>query len=97
MNRVIGALTFRRGVYAEVEHDEGFTNTAWLLVVASSFLGQLGANAAGGFEDPVSWIRNSIVGTVFAVAAFIVGVAIVDGVGRQSFRAEVTRGELVRT
>jgi hypothetical protein len=32
-NRIIGALTFRRGVYAEVEADKTFTATAWTLVV----------------------------------------------------------------
>ena len=31
--RIIGALTFQRGVYAEVEADKTFTATAWILVV----------------------------------------------------------------
>lgn len=97
MNRIIEAFKFNRQVYGEVEQDTGFTNTAWLLVVAANFLGQLGASASGGFNDPVQWIRGTIVGTVFAVAAFAIGVAIVNGVGRQAFNAEVTYDELVRT
>ena len=97
MNRAMGAFAFRREVYSEVEHEARFTNTAWLLVVVANFLGQLGANAAGGFSHPVQWTRNTILGTVFAVAAFYIAVAIVDGIGRKAFHAEVTRRELIRT
>jgi hypothetical protein len=97
MNRITGALTFRRQAYTEVEHDAGFTNVAWLLVVVANFLGQLGANAVNGVSDPIQWAWNTIIGTVFAVGAFVVVVAIVNGVGRQAFKAEVTYEELVRT
>ena len=31
--RIIGAFTFRKSVYAEVEHDPNFTTTAWVLAV----------------------------------------------------------------
>jgi len=44
--RIIGALTFRRGVYAEVEADKAFTATAWILVVIFALLNQLGSNAS---------------------------------------------------
>ena len=46
MNRIIGALTFRQGVYDEVENDPAFTSSAWMIVAAVAFLSQLGANAA---------------------------------------------------
>ena len=29
-NRILGAFTFRNGVYAEVEYDSSFTKTAWI-------------------------------------------------------------------
>ena len=29
--RIMGAFTFRKGIYAEVEQDASFTSTAWLL------------------------------------------------------------------
>ena len=35
LDRIIGALTFRPGIYKEVEKDTSFTTTAWLLVAAS--------------------------------------------------------------
>lgn len=79
MNRIIGAFTFRRDVYSEVEHDAGFTNSAWVLVVVASFLGQLGANAADGFNDPVGWTLATTIGTLFAIAAFIIGAAALGG------------------
>lgn len=97
VSHVIGAFAFRREIYSEVKDKARFTNRAWLLVVVANFLGQLGANAAYGFNDSMEWTRGAIIGTVFAVAAFFVGVAIVEGIGRQAFNAEVTRGELVRT
>ena len=41
MNRIIGAFTFRRGVYAEVEKDQAFTTTAWILVIVVAFSAHL--------------------------------------------------------
>ena len=42
--RIIGAFTFRKGVYAEVEKDTNFTTTAWILVVVVALLTKYGAN-----------------------------------------------------
>ena len=47
MDRIIGAFTFRKGVYAEVEHDASFTTTAYIIVAIVAILNQLGANALG--------------------------------------------------
>ena len=46
INRIIGAFTFRKGVYAEVEEDTSFTTTAWILVAVVAFLNQLGSAAS---------------------------------------------------
>jgi hypothetical protein len=96
MSHVVGAFAFRREAYSEVKDNVGFTSTAWLLVVVANFLGQLGVHAVP-FDNPIQWTRGVIIGTVFAVAAFFIVVAILEGIGRQAFHAEVTRGELVRT
>ena len=55
VNRIIGAFTFRNGVYAEVERDQSFTQTAWVLVFIIALLSRMGASAstAGGF---LNWI-----------------------------------------
>ena len=46
MERIIGAFTFRKEVYQEVEKDTTFHPTAWMIVAVVAFLSQLGANAA---------------------------------------------------
>ena len=92
--RIMGAFTFRKGIYAEVEQDSSFTSTAWLLVAVVAFLNQLGANASGDF---VNWLVGAVVGTVFAVLGFAAGAFVINWVGRTLFNADVTFEEMVRT
>lgn len=93
-DRIIGAFTFRSGVYKEVEEDTTFTTTAWLLVIVIGFLQQLGSRAQ---PNLIRWLGGAIVGTIFAVIGFAVAAFIVNWVGRTIFKAEVTFDELVRT
>jgi hypothetical protein len=92
--RIMGAFTFRKGIYAEVEQDASFTSTAWILVAVIAFLNQLGTNASGDF---VNWIVRAIVGTIFAVIGFAVGAFVISWVGKTFFNADVTFEEMVRT
>ena len=94
IERIIGAFTFRKGVYAEVEKDTTFTTTAWILVVVVAFLSQLGSNASSNL---VGWLVGAVVGTIFDVIAFAVGALVINWVGRAVFNADVTFEELVRT
>ena len=94
MNRIIGAFTFRKGVYAEVEQDASFTQTAWILVAVVAFLNQVGSFASG---DILGWLIGAVVGTIFAVIGFAVGALVISWVGRSVFKADVTFEELVRT
>ena len=93
-NRIIGAFTFRKGVYAEVEKDTSFTTTAWILVVVVAFLNQLGSFAS---RNLLSWLIGTIGGTIFAIFGFVVGVLVINWVGRIVFKADVRFNELVRT
>ena len=93
-NRIIGALTFRRGIYAEVEADKTFTATAWILVVIFAFLNQLGSNASRSF---IEWLVGTGIGVLTAIAGFAIAAAVINWVGRRSFNAEVTFNQLVRT
>jgi hypothetical protein len=93
-DRIIGAFTFRKGVYAEVEHDTTFTQTAWIIVAVVAFLNQVGANASTDF---LSWLVRAVGGTLFAIAGFAVGAYVINVVGRSLFNADVTFDELVRT
>ena len=93
-DRIIGAFTFRSGVYKEVEEDTTFTTTAWLLVIVIGFLNQLGSHAS---RNLINWLGGAVVGTVMVIIGFAVGAFIVNWVGRTVFKAEVTFDELVRT
>ncbi len=92
--RIIGAITFRRGIYAEVEADKTFTATAWILVVIFALLNQLGSHASQSIFD---WLVSTAIGVITAIAGFAIAAAVISWVGRGSFRAEVTFNELVRT
>jgi len=94
LDRIIGAFTFRKEVYAEVEKDTSFTTTAWIVVAVVAFLNQLGAQAGGSFG---SWLLGAILGTALGVAGFAVGVFVISWVGKTVFQADVTFEELVRT
>lgn len=94
MDRIIGAFTFRREVYAEVEQDASFTTTAWIIVVVVSLLNQLGSRT---FDTIGNWLIGAIVGTFFAVLGFALAAYIINLVGRAVFKAEVTFNELMRT
>lgn len=92
--RIIGALTFRRGVYSEVEADETFTATAWILVLIFALLNQLGSYASQSFLD---WLVGTGVGTLTAIAGFAIAATVINWVGRGLYNAEATFDELVRT
>ena len=93
-DRIIRAIKFDSSVYAEVEHDAAFTQTAWLLVVVITVLNQLGARATTNIG---SWIGGVIVGSVLRIIAFAVGVYVISWVGKRLFDAEVSFDEMVRT
>lgn len=92
--RIIGAFTFRKGVYAEVEMDTTFTQTAWIIVVVVAFLNQLGSNAS---INILGWLGGAVIGTIFAVLGFAVGALVINWIGGALFNADVTFDELVRT
>jgi hypothetical protein len=92
--RIIGAFTFRSGVYGEVEEDANFTRTAWILVAVVAFLNQIGSFAS---SELVNWVVGAVVGTIFALIAFAVGALVINWVGRGVYKADVTFDELVRT
>ncbi len=93
-DRIIGAFTFRKGVYAEVETDTSFTSTAWILVVLFALLNQLGSYAS---ENLFDWLVSTAIGTFTAVIAFAVAAIVMSWVGKALFNADVTFVELVRT
>ena len=93
-DRIAGAFTFKREVFAEVENDPSFTSTAWLIVIVVGFLNQLGSHAGQG---ATKWILGAVLGTVGVVIGFAVAAMVISIVGKSVFNAQVTFDELVRT
>jgi hypothetical protein len=98
MDRIMGALTFRQSVYSEVKADPTFTQNAWLIVVVTAFLAQLGAWASQvqGQGGIVGWLVGTIVGTIFAVGGFALACYVVVWVGKALFQTTTTFEEMVR-
>jgi hypothetical protein len=94
MDRIMGAFTFRKGIYGEVEKDETFTQTAWILVVVVAFLNALGANAGSG--SIAGWLIGAVVTTIFALIGFALAAWVISFVGATLFKAQVNFGEMVR-
>lgn len=93
-DRIIGAFTFRKGVYEEVEHDTTFTAMAWVLVVGAAFLNAFGT---GTSDNIFSRLIGAGIDTVFTVIAFAVATFIIAWIGKSLFGADVTFEEMVRT
>jgi hypothetical protein len=94
--RIIGALTFKKEVYADVEKDTSFTQTAWLIVVVVSILSSIGTRAgliSGGIGG---WIIGVIVGSIFSVIGFALGCFVISWLGKTMFKADVNFEEMVR-
>lgn len=96
IDRIIGAFTFRKGVYAEVENDTSFTTNAWLIVAVSAFLASLGGAAISGGSF-TNMFLGAVVGTIFAVVGFGISAFVIAWVGANVFKAQVTFEEVVRT
>ncbi|MEX1071739.1 MAG: YIP1 family protein [Anaerolineales bacterium] len=99
MNRIMGALTFKREVYAEVEKDKSFTGTAWAIVAVIALVTQLGTGLAvySVNGDLTGMLLTAVLGTAFAVGGFALGAVVIAWVGKALFKADVTFEELVRT
>jgi hypothetical protein len=89
----MGALMFRRRVYAEVQRDRRFTATAWLLVIATGFLSQLGSY---GSVDAGQWLGRSAIGAISVALGFGIAATAISWVGRAVFNSGVTFWGLVR-
>jgi hypothetical protein len=94
--RLMGAITFKKEVYADVEKDATFTPTAWAIVAVVSLASQIGSQAgliAGGFFN---WIIGVIVGTVFSVLGFALACFAISWLGKTMFKADTSFEEMVR-
>ncbi len=96
MEKIIGALTFKNGVYAEAKKDSGFNATAWLIVSLSAILSTLGNGAALARGRIFAWLLGSLFGAVFAVLGFALAVLVIQWVGKTVFNTTASFDELAR-
>jgi len=96
MERIIGAFTFRKEVYQDVEKDTTFTPTAWMIVAVVAFLSQFGANAALSQTTGGSWVIRAILMTGVTILGFAVGCFVISWAGKQFFNADTNFEEMVR-
>jgi hypothetical protein len=93
-DRIMGALMFKRKTYAEVETDESFTQTAWMLAGAAILIGSLGTFFL--YDSIVDFLIAAVVGVIFGLLGFAVGAWVIAFVGKSMFQADVTFDEVVR-
>jgi hypothetical protein len=102
LNRIIGAFLFRKGVYAEVAKDTGFTTMAWIIVVVVALLNQFGnalGSAALSATGVINWTAAlviAILGTILALIGFALGALVIAWVGKLLFKADTNFSEMVR-
>ncbi len=96
MQRIIGAFTFRKEVYQEVENDTTFTSSAWMIVAVVAFLSQFGANAALSQSIGGSWIVRAILMTGATIFGFALGAFVISWAGKTFFNADTNFEEMVR-
>lgn len=96
MEKIIGALSFKSGVYAEAKKDAGFQQTAWLIVAVSAVLSALGNGVGLARFSFFGWLVGSLLAAGFAVLGFALAVLVIQWVGRTVFNASVSFNELVR-
>lgn len=97
IDRIIGALTFRTGVYKEVEDDTTFTPSAWMIVAAAALLSNLGSSAGSIHTIGARWIISALSGTLVTVASFALAAFVMNWAGKTFFNADVSYDELIRT
>jgi len=98
-DRIMGAITFKKGVYSEVANDPSFTPTAWLIVAVVQLLTQLGTRASlvhqsSGF---LRWIFGTIVYAALGVGGFALSAFLVSWAARQFFKANFSFEQAVRS
>lgn len=94
MERIVGAFTFKKEVYADVESDTSFTKTAWVIVTVVAFLNQIGQ--LSNYETISSGLVATFGNIIFTVGGFALGAFVVSALGKAMFNAETDFNEMVR-
>lgn len=100
IERITGALTFKRQVYADVKKDTSFTLAAWGIVVIGALVSSFGYAASGisanGSTNVSALLFGGLVATVISLASFGLAALAMTWVGKALLKADVSFGEMVR-
>ncbi len=96
IEKIIGAITFKPGVYAEAKKDVGFTGSAWLIVVITAILNSLGTHAAVSNGRFGAWLMSALFAAIFAVLGFALACFVITWVGKTVFNTTASFDEVVR-
>lgn len=97
IEKIKAALSFKKDVYKEVESDESFTNSAWIIVAAASLLSNMGSNAEVLHSSFGSWLFGSVFQAAVSVGGFALSCYIINWLSKALFKADTSFYELVRT
>ena len=93
VDRMIGAARLDEGTYEAIEHDEGATGSAALIVVLAAIAIGIGSLGDEGFLSLIGGIISGLFGwVVFSVVAYYVGARFLAGP-----QTSVTLGQVLRT
>ena len=96
IEKIVGAFTFKPGVYAEAKKDAGFTGSAWLIVVITSILSSIGTSAIAAHGRFWVWLLGALFAAVFAVVGFALACFVITWVGKTVFNTTASFNEIVR-
>ena len=97
VEKIKAALTFQKDVYKEVETDESFTNSAWIIVAVAALLSSMGTNAEMMRSSFGSWLFGSIFRAAISTGGFALSCYIINWLSKALFHADTSFHELVRT
>ena len=95
-DRIIGAFTFKKGLYKEVANDTSFTSSAWLIVLVISVLNQLGGRSATIHKSFFGWLIGAVILGAIGVGAFAVSAYLLALLAKSLFNAKVEFEQVVR-
>ena len=97
VEKIKAALSFKKDIYKEVETDESFTNSAWIIVAVAALLSSMGTNAEVMRSGFGSWLFGSIFQAAVRVGGFALSCYIINWLSKALFKADTSFHELVRT
>jgi hypothetical protein len=95
-DRIMGALTFKKGIYQQTANDSTFTQNAWLIVIIVAFLSQLGALAGNIQHSFFGWLIGAIITSAVMVGAFWLSAYVLVLLAKALFNSNVQFDQVVR-